>query len=102
MHEFEGLLFSSPEAIAAVVTTDPEQADELISKLAGIAAAFPDPELIDDSPETAPSKRLSRLVPRYRKALHGPAIAQRIGLAQLRVKCPHFAAWISRLEALAP
>lgn len=49
-------------------------------------------------------KRTSELVakdlyPSYRKALHGPQIALRIGLAAIRARCPRFAAWLARLEA---
>ena len=36
-----------------------------------------------------------------RKRLHGPLIAERIGLPGLRAKCPHFAAWVEKLEALS-
>lgn len=34
------------------------------------------------------------------KIAHGARIAARIGLADIRAKCPHFNGWIERLEAL--
>jgi hypothetical protein len=69
----------------------------LQTDVAGLA-----PEDIDDGAETAPSKRLIKYVAPYKhaKAYAGPQAAARIGLARLRGACPHFAAWLSRLEGL--
>jgi len=39
-------------------------------------------------------------LPGYEKALHGPRIAARIGVAGIRDKCRHFHAWLARIEAL--
>jgi hypothetical protein len=46
--------------------------------------------LIDDSPVTAPSKRVARLVRRYEKPLFGTLAALEIGLPTIRRECPHF------------
>jgi Domain of unknown function (DUF4276) len=51
--------------------------------------------------ETAPSKRLARVFPRYQKALHGPLAIDAIGVERIRTACPHFASWLARLEAVA-
>jgi len=96
LHEFEGLLFSSPEDIAHVLL-DPVR---LLPRLKQIAASVPSPEEIDDSPATHPSKRIADLFPAYAKPLHGPQIAERIGLAVIRAKCSRFDAWLGRIEAL--
>jgi len=56
------------------------------------------PELINDSPETAPSKRLA--VTPYRKTTHGPNIVKEIGLENIRNKCQGFDNWIGLLEEL--
>lgn len=61
-------------------------------------SAFGTPEDINDSPETAPSKRIQRLVPHYEKPLHGILAFLDIGLQKVRDECPHFAQWIRRLE----
>jgi recombinational DNA repair ATPase RecF len=53
-------------------------------------AAVDNPEGINDSPQTAPSKRLEQLRPHYRKTFHGPKAAARIGLDKIREQCPHF------------
>ena len=81
---------------------EPEH-EEAVSNLAAMAAGFASPELIDDGPETAPSKRIIRVIPEYerRKALAGPLIAARIGLDVIRGKCRHFHKWLEKIEALS-
>lgn len=78
-HEFEALLFARPEELATAIP----QADAT-EKLKKIRTAFPTPEDIDDDPDNAPSKRISRILPAYQKKLHGPLITGRIGLEILR------------------
>lgn len=34
----------------------------------------------------------------YRKTVHGPLAAQRIGLHRIREECPHFATWLRMVE----
>lgn len=95
MYEFEGLLFSSPEAIENNI---PQEG--LADWAKGILQQFADdPEKINDSKITAPSKRLLRQTD-YIKTVHGPNIAQEIGLDALREKCTGFATWLDTLEAL--
>ncbi|KHD05051.1 hypothetical protein PN36_33750 [Candidatus Thiomargarita nelsonii] len=95
MHEFEGLLFSSPSTIATVLQLDEIKpwAEDILHKFNG------NPELINNSSQTAPSKLLA--VTPYRQTTHGPNIAKEIGLDVLREKCRGFDDWLSRLEALA-
>lgn len=95
VHEFEALLFSSPQVIAEVVA-DPDIEEELRK----IRSEFKTPEEIDDSPDTAPSKRIEKLCPRFQKPLHGVIAAQRIGIETIRQECPHFHEWLTALEAL--
>ncbi len=93
LHEFEGLLFSSPKTIQDVLADA-----QLLDKLKQIAGEHGSPEEINDSLKTAPSKRLLALYPGYQKPLHGNQIAARIGLAEIRARCPHFDGWLRRLE----
>jgi hypothetical protein len=37
----------------------------------------------------------------YQKTLHGPLAVSAIGIHGIRATCPHFAAWLQRLEILA-
>ena len=97
LHEFEGLLFADVDAFATVLDAKNEQVEELRA----IRSSFPTPEDINDSSETAPSKRIESLLPRYRKVVHGPDIIAGIGLEAVREECPRFAEWLSRLESLA-
>jgi Domain of unknown function (DUF4276) len=61
---------------------------------------FASPEEINDSPLTAPSKRVEALVPGYQKPFLGVLAALEIGLASIRAECPHFNHWLEKLESL--
>lgn len=95
MHEFEGLLFSSPVAIANNVEgNDVERwSQKILQEFGG------NPERINDSPQTAPSKRLEQFT-NYRKTIDGPNICKEIGLNVIRNKCNGFDDWLSKLENL--
>jgi len=95
LHEFEALLFSDPTQLASV-TMQPGDAD----KFAAVVGDCSGCENINDDPKTAPSKRLLQIAPRYKKTTDGPVAAQRIGLQTMRHNCPHFNAWLTRLESL--
>jgi len=62
--------------------------------------AHSSPEEVNDGPDTHPAARIQAHLPRYQKRLHGPLVTSRLGLQRLRDTCPHFGAWIDRLEAL--
>lgn len=84
--EFEALLFSDIEALAA---TDPDWS-AAAADLESIKAGVPSPEHIDAGAQTHPPTLLSALLrPRFRKVLHGPRIAGRIGLTRIRAGCRH-------------
>lgn len=94
MHEFEALLFSDCTAFSRAIGRP-----ELAPKLQEIRDSFPTPEEIDDSPTTAPSKRVQALVVGYQKPLLGTLAALEIGLDAIRRECPHFSSWLARLES---
>jgi hypothetical protein len=96
MHEFEGLLFSDCAAFSRGIG----HAD-LESRLSELRDDFATPEEINDSPVTAPSKRVEVLLPGYEKPLLGVLAVLEIGLSRIREECPHFDRWIQRLESLA-
>lgn len=96
MHEFEALLFSDCEKFSAAIG-QPDAA----SLLQDIRDRFPYPEEINDSPDGAPSKRISAILEGYRKPLMGLRGIQAIGLPIIRTQCPHFSGWLSRLENLS-
>ncbi len=94
-HEFEGLLFSDVDAFTWLGVSD-----ETLSELRNIRSRFPTPEDINDNVDTAPSKRLESLIPRYDKRVAGPVVALEIGLDKIRSECPRFNRWLDRLENL--
>ena len=96
MHEFEALLFSDCERFAQGIGRP-----DLAPYFKQIRNAFETPEEIDDSPQTAPSKRVQALMPGYQKPLVGTFAALAIGLETIRAQCPHFRRWLERLEAVA-
>lgn len=95
MHEFEGLLFSDCDAFASAFGCS-----HLSKDFQGIRDQFGTPEEINDSPITAPSKRVVGLMPNYQKPLMGTFAALEIGLDQIRKECPLFDAWVTTLENL--
>ena len=85
LHEYEGLLFSDPEAFASGIGQP-----HLAGRFETIRKAFPTPEDIDDDPNTAPSKRVLNAYPGYRKVLDGSLAAEAVGVDRMRQQCPHF------------
>jgi hypothetical protein len=98
LHEFETILFADPESFRVAFN----DCDRAIEELKKLAASFPTVEHINDSQITAPSKRIISLIPDYanQKPSAGPDIAEYTGLPTIRAKCPHFDAWLTRLESL--
>lgn len=97
-YEFEGLLFSDVSAFARV--SDIDIAQESLDELRKTRSQFPTPEDINDNRDTAPSKRIKRVIPRYRKVKYGPLLAEEIGLETIRAECPRFNDWVARMESL--
>lgn len=99
LHEFEAYLFSQPEEFRSQYP----KAEKSIGALRAIADKYETPELIDDGQQTAPSKRITAEFPDYQdaKTVVAPQIAQAIGLGIIRLKCPHFNSWLSKLESLS-
>lgn len=97
LHEYETMLFANPEAFKYSF----EHCEQHIVELKRIASSVPCIEHINDGRETAPSKRIRNLIPAYQelKTSAGPDIAEYIGIATIRVKCPHIDQWLSQLES---
>lgn len=96
MYEFEALLFSDPVTFANKINQP-----KLASEFQEIRKRFLSPEDINDSEQTAPSKRILALVKRYEKLTQGVPAAEAIGLAKIRQECKLFDSWITRLENLS-
>ena len=73
----------------------------VVNEIQKIRESFPTPEHINNSYETAPSKRLEALIPNYAKVKNGTLLAKNIGIDTLMRECPHFKNWISSIAQLA-
>lgn len=98
VYEFESLLFSDPDVLHRGAALDVPITGQPFHK---ILSEFNGPEWINDSVETAPSKRICQIYPGFKKTLHGILIAEQIGIDKMRKMCPHFNEWVSKLLTLA-
>ena len=94
LHEFEGILFSNPASFHLIAD------DGVVQKIQRIRDSFPTPEYINNSSETAPSKRLEDLIPNYAKVTNGTLLTQDMGLDIIMSQCQHFREWIQKLLRL--
>lgn len=101
LHEFEGLLFSNIK-----VFDNSFEINEFLDYdyLVETINDFENPEMINNGIETAPSKRLTKIIKGYysanenSKVLYGSLLAHDLGLSTIRNKCPRFNEWINKLE----
>lgn len=93
MHEFEALLFSDPKTLADQLQVPQSDIDNILTECG-------EPEKIDDSPHSAPSKRLEDLSSRFKKASTGIAVVKAIGLPKIRKNCPIFNKWLTEVECV--
>lgn len=69
----------------------------LVKRMQTEVDASDGPELINDGPSTAPSKRLERHSPGYMKTIDGPLAISALGLVRLRAQCLHLDKWLCAL-----
>jgi hypothetical protein len=98
LHEFETMLLADPDAFEIAF-------DDCQKEIAGLKhqiSLFGSVEEVNDGQHSAPSKRIIDLIPEYdgRKPSAGPDIADFIGLAAIRQKCPHVDYWLKQLESI--
>lgn len=97
LHEFESLILVEPDRLLGMYPDTQREIRKLKEEIGDR-----NPEEINESYHTAPSKRIIKYFPDYegQKAQVGPLVAEEIGMTQLRNKCPHFNEWITKLEAI--
>lgn len=95
LHEFEALILADPQKLDWEYLEHATPINNLITLAEG-----QNPELINDGPTTAPSKRILNEIPEYDKATAGVSVAGKIGLQTQRKKCRHFDDWLTTLERL--
>lgn len=96
LHEFEALLFSSDDGFEFQYDNE-----KVIRDLKSIAPRYETPEDINDSPVTAPSKRIIAILEKqgdiYEKVIDGDAISIMVGIEAMLEKCPRFRTWVETL-----
>ncbi|WP_214711495.1 MULTISPECIES: DUF4276 family protein [unclassified Exiguobacterium] len=92
LHEFETMIFCDPLSLNGFF---PERK---LSRLNQITENHLSPEHINNSPQTAPSKRILNELQSYQKPFHGPIAIEIIGLEKIKDMCQHFDEWIAMLE----
>ncbi len=98
LHEFEALLFCGINHLSKLYPGCEKGCEKLIKELQKVG----NPELIDNGPTTAPSKRIIKAIEgnkkyKYNKPTTGKSVTKQIGIEELRTKCPHFNEWINKL-----
>ena len=95
LHEFEALVFASINGITDLFERNEMNYDGLID----VIRQYPNPEDINNLPDTAPSVRLKKLIYGYNKVVDGINIITTAGMSILLEKCPRFKDWVERMEA---
>lgn len=99
-YEFETLLFSKPEYFTYYFGND-----KVTVAMQKMIDEVYDIELINNSAETAPSKRLEKLFlledEKYNKVFYGEGIAYDIGLDAIRKSAKRFNHWIEKILKLS-
>lgn len=93
LHEFEAFIFSSIKGIESLFETS-EANFEALQK---VINEYPNPEDINENPNTAPSKRLLKNIKGYNKVVDGVSIIEEIGIEIIIQKCPRFSYWVNSL-----
>lgn len=100
LHEFESLVFCGLQYLTDIYPN----CERGVQGLKMALLKQPNPELINNGAETAPSKRLIKAIERdskikynYNKPKTGRYVTQNVGIDELRSKCKHFDQWVIKL-----
>lgn len=101
LHEFEALVFCGIEYLPQLYPG----CEKRIKILQDALSTTGNPELINNNPNTAPSKRIikaiegekKKVIYHYNKPSTGKYITKQVGIEALRSKCKHFNEWIEKL-----
>ena len=91
LHEFEALLFANNRGFEEFFS------ENQAAKTGDIVSSFRNPEEINSSVDTAPSKRILAIEEGYDKVIQGNLIALSVGIDEMLSKCPHFSSWINEI-----
>lgn len=96
LHELEAWVFTAPDVVAEHFGTP-----RLAARVRQVSEQAGNPELINLGDSSHPKARLQGMGTGYKESSDGPTLLEKIGIEAIRDACPHFAAWLTRLEALA-
>jgi len=91
LHEFESLLYSEPNVFCSIGNSVGKQIQRIKEDFNN------NPERINNSRETSPSKRILNCVADYSKLTDGIKLAKEIGIEKMMQECKHFKEWIEKL-----
>lgn len=99
LHEFEALLFCGIKELAKLY---PENEKNILQLNTVLEQYGNSPELINNSPQTAPSKRIINAVEankkhKYNKPQTAVEVLQEIGIERPMSKCLHFKEWLDKI-----
>lgn len=100
LHEFEALVFCGLDFLKDEYPKSAKGIDNLKIVLQRYNE---NPEAINNSIKTAPSKRIDKALEgkyHYNKTKSGPSVTGSVGIDKLRQQCVHFDSWLKKLEAL--
>lgn len=95
LHEFEAFLFSDSRILSNELNIEESDVTSVLEECG-------EPEAINNSPLTAPSKRLDTWSKKgkFPKTTAGINIARLIGIEKIRSKCPLFNSWLETFERI--
>jgi hypothetical protein len=100
LHEFEALVFCGLDYLTEMYNGTEKSVGKLREELEAVG----NPELVNDNPQTAPSKRIINAIEgnrnkrfNYDKPKTGKFVTQKVGIDNLCSKCRHFNDWIQKL-----
>ncbi|MFN8077698.1 MAG: DUF4276 family protein [Kineosporiaceae bacterium] len=92
LHEIETWVLASLDHSGAHLPAN------AVRQLQDAVAAAGEPELVNDDPNSAPSKRILRASPTYGKIQGAAAIIGAAGFPHVLATCPHTRDWVDRLR----
>lgn len=99
LHEFEALLFVDIELLKEEYPKSDSEISKLKKETAGV-----EPEMINNLPATAPSKRIIKALSKhynYNKVKSGAKVTYQIGMEKLLNECKHFGEWVESIKSLS-
>ncbi|PWK79733.1 uncharacterized protein DUF4276 [Mucilaginibacter oryzae] len=99
LHEYESLLYSDTDLLEEWLGLYNKLPKDCFNKIKN-SVTDQNPELINEGPATAPSKRILTICDSYDKINDGILIIKEIGLQKIRKECKHFDGWLTTLEQL--